>query len=140
MTAVLESIESNLKMRRPMRSFISSSSLLRALLVEEWNLLFSPPLTSFVLILTQFLLQRKSKRFSNYPNNNSMAPLNDIVPAGVVTGDDLLKLLTHARENGYAIPAFNCTRCVRQESEEGSAAEFPPVQPKCLSRQEALSI
>ena len=121
-----------------MRSFISSSSLLRALLVEEWNLLFSPPLTSFVLILTQFLLQRKSKRFSIYPNNN-MAPLNDIVPAGVVTGDDLLKLLTHARENGYAIPAFNCTRCVRQESEEGTA-EFPPVQPKCLSRQEALSI
>ena len=95
--------------------------------------------SSFVLILTQFLLQRKSKRFSNYPNNNSMAPLNDIVPAGVVTGDDLLKLLTHARENGYAIPAFNCTRCVRQESEEGTA-EFPPVQPKCLSRQEALSI
>jgi len=38
-----------------------------------------------------------------------MAPLNDIVPAGVVTGDDLLKLLTHARETGYAIPAFNCT-------------------------------
>ena len=38
--------------------------------------------------------------------------LNDIVPAGVVTGDDLVKLLTHARENGYAIPAFNCTRWV----------------------------
>jgi hypothetical protein len=34
------------------------------------------------------------------------------VPPGVVTGDNLLKLLTHARENGYAIPAFNCTRCV----------------------------
>jgi len=39
-----------------------------------------------------------------------MSPLNDIVPPGVVTGDNLLKLLTHARENGYAIPAFNCTR------------------------------
>jgi fructose-bisphosphate aldolase class II len=38
-----------------------------------------------------------------------MAPLNDIVPPGVVTGDNLLKLLTHAKENGYAIPAFNCT-------------------------------
>jgi len=39
-----------------------------------------------------------------------MPSLNDIVPAGVVTGDNLLKLLNHARENGYAIPAVNCTR------------------------------
>jgi fructose-bisphosphate aldolase, class II len=36
--------------------------------------------------------------------------LVDIVPPGVVTGDDLLTLLTHARANGYAIPAVNCTR------------------------------
>lgn len=36
-------------------------------------------------------------------------PLNDVVPTGVVTGKDLLKLLEHARDNGYAIPAFNCT-------------------------------
>lgn len=35
--------------------------------------------------------------------------LNTIVPTGVVTGDDLLKLMQHARDNGYAIPAFNCT-------------------------------
>jgi fructose-bisphosphate aldolase class II len=34
---------------------------------------------------------------------------SDIVPAGVITGDNLRKLLTHAKENGYAIPAFNCT-------------------------------
>jgi fructose-bisphosphate aldolase class II len=33
----------------------------------------------------------------------------DVVPPGVVTGDNLLKLLTHAKDNGYAIPAFNCT-------------------------------
>lgn len=32
------------------------------------------------------------------------------VPPGVVTGDDLLKLLKHAKDNSYAIPAFNCTR------------------------------
>lgn len=44
--------------------------------------------------------------------STTMAPLNDIVPPGVVTGDDLIKLLTHAKENGYAIPAFNCTRFV----------------------------
>jgi len=35
--------------------------------------------------------------------------LNTIVPTGVVTGDNLLKLMQHARDNGYAIPAFNCT-------------------------------
>jgi len=35
--------------------------------------------------------------------------LTEIVPPGVVTGDDLLKLLEHARDNGYAIPAVNCT-------------------------------
>ena len=31
-------------------------------------------------------------------------------PDDIRTTDDLLKLLTHAKENGYAIPAFNCTR------------------------------
>lgn len=36
----------------------------------------------------------------------------DVVPPGVVTGDNLMKLLKHAKDNGYAIPAFNCTRCV----------------------------
>ena len=41
-----------------------------------------------------------------------MASLVDLVPPGVVTGDDLLTLLTHARKQGYAIPAVNCTRCV----------------------------
>uniref|UniRef100_A0A7S2R3X6 fructose-bisphosphate aldolase n=1 Tax=Eucampia antarctica TaxID=49252 RepID=A0A7S2R3X6_9STRA len=38
-----------------------------------------------------------------------MTPLNEIVPVGVVTGDNLVKLLKHALDNGYAIPAFNCT-------------------------------
>lgn len=41
-----------------------------------------------------------------------MSSLNDIVPSGVVTGDDLLALLEHARANNYAIPAVNCTRYV----------------------------
>jgi len=31
------------------------------------------------------------------------------VPVGVITGDNVVKLLKHAKENGYAIPAFNCT-------------------------------
>lgn len=36
-------------------------------------------------------------------------PLNEIVPAGVITGDDVINLFEHARANGYAIPAVNCT-------------------------------
>lgn len=38
-----------------------------------------------------------------------MASLNDLVPSGVITGDDCLKLFEHARANSYAIPAVNCT-------------------------------
>jgi len=38
-----------------------------------------------------------------------MAPTPCDVPVGVITGDDVMKLLTHAKDNGYAIPAFNCT-------------------------------
>jgi len=38
-----------------------------------------------------------------------MTSLSDIVPSGVVTGDDLITLLNHARSNSYAIPAVNCT-------------------------------
>jgi fructose-bisphosphate aldolase class II len=39
-----------------------------------------------------------------------MASLNELVPPGVVTGDNLVVLFEHARTNGYAIPAVNCTR------------------------------
>jgi len=35
--------------------------------------------------------------------------LMDIVPAGVVTGDNLLKLMEYCRDNAIALPAFNCT-------------------------------
>lgn len=38
-----------------------------------------------------------------------MTNLTDIVPPGVVTGANLLKLFEHARENGYALAAVNCT-------------------------------
>merc|ERR1719157_28565 len=38
-----------------------------------------------------------------------MTSITDIVPSGVVTGDNLVKLLEHARATGYAIPAVNCT-------------------------------
>jgi fructose-bisphosphate aldolase class II len=39
---------------------------------------------------------------------STMAPILD-VPPGVVTGENMLKLLDHARSNGYAIPAVNCS-------------------------------
>jgi fructose-bisphosphate aldolase class II len=35
--------------------------------------------------------------------------LLDIVPPGVVTGKNLLKLFEYARANNFAIPAINCT-------------------------------
>jgi fructose-bisphosphate aldolase class II len=35
--------------------------------------------------------------------------LLDIVPPGVVTGDNLRKLLQYVKQHGFAIPAFNCT-------------------------------
>jgi len=35
--------------------------------------------------------------------------LQGLVPAGVVTGDNLIKLMTYCRENSVALPAFNCT-------------------------------
>jgi len=38
-----------------------------------------------------------------------MVHITDLVPAGVVTGDNLTTLLEHARDNAYAIPAVNCT-------------------------------
>lgn len=48
--------------------------------------------------------------FISHIHRLPMTSLSEIVPAGVVTGDDLINLLKHARENGYAIPAVNCTR------------------------------
>ena len=35
--------------------------------------------------------------------------LHGLVPAGVVTGDNLIKLMTYCRDNSVALPAFNCT-------------------------------
>ena len=42
-----------------------------------------------------------------------------------MTGDDYLAVLNHARANGYAIPAVNCTMCHHQlvpRGEEGERA------------------
>jgi fructose-bisphosphate aldolase class II len=39
----------------------------------------------------------------------SSGGLEGVVPAGVVTGDQLLKLLEYCRAHGHALPAFYCT-------------------------------
>ena len=33
----------------------------------------------------------------------------DIVPAGVITGDDVLKVFQYAEEHNFAIPSINAT-------------------------------
>ena len=56
-----------------------------------------------------FRFRFRSCRWKSY---HTMSSLADIVPPGVVTGDNLLKLFEYARKNNFAIPAFNCTRYV----------------------------
>mmetsp|Transcript_603 Transcript_603/g.1225 ORF Transcript_603/g.1225 Transcript_603/m.1225 type:complete len:398 (+) Transcript_603:75-1268(+) len=46
------------------------------------------------------------------------------VPVGVITGDNVVKLLTHAKENGYAIPAFNCTSSSTANAVMEAASKF----------------
>lgn len=38
-----------------------------------------------------------------------MTTLEDLVPAGVVVGDDVQKVFAYAKANGFALPAANCT-------------------------------
>lgn len=38
-----------------------------------------------------------------------MSTLNDLVPAGVLTGDDVQKVFAYAKAHGFALPAVNCT-------------------------------
>jgi fructose-bisphosphate aldolase, class II len=38
-----------------------------------------------------------------------MPTLNDLVPAGVITGDNVQKVFAYAKGHGFALPAVNCT-------------------------------
>jgi fructose-bisphosphate aldolase class II len=38
-----------------------------------------------------------------------MSTLNELVPAGVLTGDEVLKVFAFAKAHGFALPAVNCT-------------------------------
>mmetsp|Transcript_7635 Transcript_7635/g.8766 ORF Transcript_7635/g.8766 Transcript_7635/m.8766 type:complete len:370 (-) Transcript_7635:61-1170(-) len=45
----------------------------------------------------------------SYPLPDFSKPLKEVIPAGVLTGDDVMKCLAYAKEKGFAIPAVNCT-------------------------------
>ena len=47
--------------------------------------------------------------FQQPPSILIMPSLEGVVPAGVVTGANLMKLLNYCRDNEMALPAFNCT-------------------------------
>lgn len=72
--------------------------------------IFSPSIHSPSIPFSLQLRSESSRYTLSQQKQTTMSSLTDIVPAGVVTGDDLLTLLEHARTNGYAIPAVNCTR------------------------------
>mgnify|MGYP001084845728 FL=1 len=38
-----------------------------------------------------------------------MTTLNELVPAGVIAGDDVQKVFAYAKAHGFALPAVNCT-------------------------------
>ncbi len=38
-----------------------------------------------------------------------MSTLNDLVPAGVIVGDDVQRVFAYAKANNFALPAANCT-------------------------------
>jgi fructose-bisphosphate aldolase class II len=38
-----------------------------------------------------------------------MDTLNDLIPAGVIAGDDVQKVFAYAKSHGFALPAANCT-------------------------------
>jgi len=48
-----------------------------------------------------------SRGYSTFANKNKK--LLDIIKPGIVVGNELFKLYNYAKENGFAIPAVNCT-------------------------------
>jgi len=55
--------------------------------------------------------------------------LEDIVPAGVITGKDVVTLFEYAREKGFAMPAVNCTSSstINSALEAASKAKAPVI-------------
>ena len=38
-----------------------------------------------------------------------MSTLQELIPAGVIVGDDVQKVFSYAKAHGFALPAANCT-------------------------------
>jgi len=53
--------------------------------------------------------QRKAVKAFSARAQSVAAPAGTSLKKGVVTGDDYIAVMNHARANGYAIPAVNCT-------------------------------
>ena len=71
--------------------------------------------------------------------------LEGLVPAGVVTGDNLMKLMTYCKENGHALPAFNCTststiNAVLQAARDINSPVIIQVRDYCLFFEQLLTV
>ena len=60
-------------------------------------------------ILFQILAFAHIRKINLKSTDIKMPGLQGIVPPGVVTGANLLKLMEYCRDNEVALPAFNCT-------------------------------
>ena len=60
-------------------------------------------------ILFQILSFAQIRKINLKNKDIKMPGLQGIVPPGVVTGANLLKLMEYCRDNEVALPAFNCT-------------------------------
>ena len=58
-----------------------------------------------------------------------MSTLKELIPAGVITGDQVQQVFAHAKANAYAIPGANCigTETVNGVMEAAAAANAPVI-------------
>ena len=73
----------------------------------------------FISTLTSCVSDTHSPIFPTFsPSRPTVTPsrtmpgttgLSGVVPAGVLTGENVIKLFQHCSDNGVALPAFNCT-------------------------------
>merc|ERR1739844_882564 len=61
------------------------------------------------VIIQRILIFAHNRKINLKSTDIKMPGLQGIVPPGVVTGKNLLKLMEYCRDNEVALPAFNCT-------------------------------
>ena len=87
-----------------------------------FQILFSLPLAFWTKIHFDFDKLRHGDTLPHFPPFSPSRPtvtpsrtmpgttgLAGVVPAGVLTGENVIKLFQHCSDNGVALPAFNCT-------------------------------